>query len=403
MISRMVLAGFSMLLFLSQALFADEPLTPSPGRLFNVSYIGNNFTITTNTGFFYKVAGIKSFTPGFSFSNCNPDPNGHCLFGVGNTLPASPVMAGPAVQPALKLCLNATGDTFSCEKFFMGDRFAYVANVNNGNGSISLCPINSASGVFGTCIDSGATTLTPNPGSIVVNPAGTLAYVGNFSNTTTITICPINTDGTLGSCTDQDGNGTFHYANIFLNNAGTLAYAANYSDSTVSVCPINADGLFGTCTTTGNGFNNPQGIALNNAGTIAYVTNFNGPNVSMCPINADGSFGTCTYTGNGFDQPAGIVLNKGGAIAYVVNYAFPGTVSMCPINADGSFGTCTYTGNGFSLSAGIVLNKGGTIAYVTNNTMMGTVSMCPINANGSFGTCATTGNGFNQPFGIAVF
>jgi DNA-binding beta-propeller fold protein YncE len=350
----------------SHTLFAENGTTPPPslsGRFFNLSYIGNELSFTTATpAWFYQFAGISSLTSGFNFLNCTPSDNGFCLFSVSDTLSGTATLRGPAVQPTFKLCLNGVGNTYSCESLNMAERFAYVTNLINANG-ISLCPINSTSGAFGTCTAQNPANLPAiELGFIAINPAGTIAYVGNNTmNSTTISLCPINMDGTLGACTTSNGSGTFNgpFA-IAFNNAGSIAYVTNTTGNTVSVCPVNANGSFGTCSmSNGSGtFNGPVAIALNNAGSIAYVTNLSGNTVSVCPVNANGSLGTCsTSNGNNtFQVPEGIALNNAGSFAYVVNLG-DSTVSLCPVNIDGSFGTCsTSNGNNtFQSPAGIAL------------------------------------------------
>lgn len=56
---------------------------------------------------------------------------------------------------------------------------------------------------------------------------------------------------------------------------GQNAYVVNYSNNTVSNCPINSDGSFGTCSVLDAGgiLNNPANIVFHPAGTFAYITN----------------------------------------------------------------------------------------------------------------------------------
>jgi hypothetical protein len=193
----------------SHTLFAENGTTPPPslsGRFFNLSYIGNELSFTTATpAWFYQFAGISSLTSGFNFLNCTPSDNGFCLFSVSDTLSGTATLRGPAVQPTFKLCLNGIGNTYSCESLSMGDRFAYVANFNNS--TVSLCPINS-NGTLGTCTASNPGTTFSGPFAITLNAAGTLAYVANDSNNT-VSLCPINSNGTLGTCTASNPGTTF--------------------------------------------------------------------------------------------------------------------------------------------------------------------------------------------------
>ena len=146
-----------------------------------------------------------------------------------------------------------------------------------------------------------------SPVGIVLNNTGTIAYVTNGGNTSaTVSICPINSDGTFGTC--KESAAVFNLPRLLaLNSAGTHLYVPNLGNSTVSFCPINSDGSIGTCTAV-TGFIGPTGIALNDTETLAYVANFNSTIVSVCPINSDGSLGTCSNSGDTFYMPAGIAL-----------------------------------------------------------------------------------------------
>ena len=387
----------------------------SSGQLFNVRTSGNQLTInTTKSGWFYQFAGIKSLTPGFSFSNCTLNINGFCLFSVSDTVAASPLLDGPAVQPELKVCLNGIGNTYSCERVTLGARFIYVVNVLTSNG-VSLCAINPG-GQLGSC------TANPNnlfnvPFAIALNSKGTFVYLTNTTGNS-VSICPINNNGTLGTCFDSGG--TFDSPQgIALNPANSLAYVTNTPNNSVTICPINTNGTFGTCFDsgrTGVTLNAPQGITLNHSGSLAYVTNSGGTAVRVCPINSNGTFGACFdsgRTGATFNKPSSIVLNASGLLAYVTNSGtnlVPGTtVTICPINADGTFGDCFdsgRTGATFSRPMGIALNTAGALAYVTNygaNATGTTATICPINSNGTFGDCLDSGATFNAPGGIVLF
>jgi DNA-binding beta-propeller fold protein YncE len=381
----------------------------APGPLFTLSWTGNNLSInTTKSAWFYQFSGIKSLTPEFSFSNCTMSDNGHCLFSVSNTITALPVLAGPAIKPAFIMCLNGVGNTYSCERNQLGDRFAYVSSFTTT--TVLLCPI-SSNGTLGACDGSGYTNVYPAE-QIAINKAETIAYVGN-KNDNKVLVCTINSNGRLSACTDSENSGIAFDSpsGIVLNSSGTLAYVTNQNNF-VSVCPIKGNGSFGACRDSGNtggAFESPNGIALNTTETMAYVANASGNTVSKCPINTDGNFGACSDSGNTgttFNQPIGIALSATGTMAYVANNGLR-TVSKCPINTDGNFGVCTDSGAGeaFRGPYGIALNATGTMAYVANSNN-NTVSKCPINTDGSFGVCTGSGNtgtAFTNPSWITLF
>ncbi len=194
-----------------------------------------------------------------------------------------------------------------------------------------------------------------------------------------------------------------------LNPANTSLYVSNFGNSTISKCPVNGDGSLGTCVTIAAGtVVNPQAIRFNYAGTVAYVININ--SVNVCQVDSNGLFTGCVLTnGNGtFLRPQGISLNSTGTYAYVGNYT-TNTVSICPVIAAGLFGTCvTSTGNGtfnfaLNLVVGLNMMNSNNFGYVPNDAL-NTVSICPVNTStGTLGICVpSTGNGtFNQPTFVA--
>jgi 6-phosphogluconolactonase (cycloisomerase 2 family) len=189
-----------------------------------------------------------------------------------------------------------------------------------------------------------------------------------------------------------DGSFYFDITGGIFNQNNTMLYIANYGSSLVSICPVDANGAIGTCTTSnGNGtFNGPNDVVLSN--NYAYIPNNNIGTVSICPIKPDGSFGTCTSTsGNGtITAPLGIDVSTDQKYVYITN-AGNSTISSCPINSDGSLGVCgVNAGNGtFSFSNygtnDLFLTTAG-YAYIVNDNN-NTLSICPVNTDGSLGNC----------------
>jgi hypothetical protein len=67
----------------------------------------------------------------------------------------------------------------------------------------------------------------------------------------------------LGTCATAASGFLFSPLYIALNSANTQAYVTLGNFNQVQVCPINGDGTFGTCVVAGStGFNNVQGIAI---------------------------------------------------------------------------------------------------------------------------------------------
>jgi DNA-binding beta-propeller fold protein YncE len=240
-----------------------------------------------------------------------------------------------------------------------------------------------------------------------------VAYVVNYGNSM-VSACPINPDGTFGNCDPAGRSGFSNPQHIVLNAAGTWAYVTNYvansnNNIMVSLCAVNGNGTFSSCSSTGLGFNYPSGIVLNAAGTRAYVTNTSGGTVSVCDVNTNsGQFSNCSQAGSGFNTPESIVLNAAGTRAYVTNPSSSGSsmVSVCAVDANsGQFSNCSQAGSGFNTPESIVLNAAGTRAYVTNSSASNsTVSLCTVDANsGQFSNCSQAGSGFSVPYGITLF
>jgi hypothetical protein len=144
--------------------------------------------------------------------------------------------------------------------------------------SMTLCAIASGNGSLSACTTASGSGPAPNPGflapqGVSFNAPGTIAYIGNSGNSGPISnfvsICPVNPDGSFGSCTITDGNGTFNFTanaaiGLFISSAMQLAYVPNDGSNTISICAINQDGSLATCTTsTGGGtLNQPSAVFL---------------------------------------------------------------------------------------------------------------------------------------------
>jgi DNA-binding beta-propeller fold protein YncE len=312
--------------------------------------------------------------------------------------------------PLNTLTLNVTSST--CSQPLAGGatcRFNLLVqtNANASSANVVLMPR--------VCDFASATCSVPiinNRIGVTVGGTGhSVAYIANAGNNL-LSICPINVDGSLNTCTTSNGNGTFNGPfSVAVNAAGTAIFVANSNSNTISICNINQDGTgsVGICTiSTGNGtFNYPIGDALNPAGTILYVAN-NGsitPTVSICPVinnNGNYSLSTCsTTTGNGAFTGGsglqGVTFNADGTYAYFPTSTW---VAVCPVLSNGDLDTCRkLTDPTFRLPQGMSFNTSGTYAYIGNyiqSSHSGTVSICPVlqDGSGNLGPCTSSnGNG----------
>ena len=291
--------------------------------------------------------------------------------------------------------------------------YAYVTAQDN---TISKCPVN-ADGSLGTCVSAGNTGATVNgPWSIAVNPSNTMAYIANLAGNN-ILGCPITATGSMGACFTAL-TGLNNPQGIYINAAGTFAYVANTVANTVLKCPIKTDGTFDTCSSTGTipglstpfAFQGPHGIMINPLGTSAYVANADNSTVTWCSVTADGSFTNCINTvTTGLSAPIGLVINSAGTIAYIDNHT-GNSVMKCSIGGDGSLSSCVNAGNSSGVAFNnpyyMALNISGTVLYVVNynaaNDGHGALLYCPINSADGTIGNCVTASAFTHPLGVAL-
>jgi DNA-binding beta-propeller fold protein YncE len=224
-----------------------------------------------------------------------------------------------------------------------GASTAYVVNSNittTNGGSVSVCPVNT-DGTFGSCTTATTGTLD-DPFGIALNPANTFAYVTQLRRDNVL-VCPI-TGGTLGTCSDTGGTGFDAPYSMAINNAGTIAFIVNKNSDSIYRCTINPDGTFARCSDTGaTSLRTPQGIAFNSTGTMVWITTDKQPNndIITCQVNAFGFFTDCqkAIASRTFSNPIGIVLNAANSIAYIAD--FNNGIYSCSITANGTFSSCT--------------------------------------------------------------
>lgn len=292
---------------------------------------------------------------------------------------------------------------------------AYV--VNYGSNNVSICPISDVDGTLSTCTVTDAPGAELNgPASIAINPAGTFAYITNFGNFdgTTVSICPVNADGTLGSvdnpCTVADG---FNQPNgLNFNSDGSILYIANGGNgglNTISGCAVNADGSLGSCTSVDGG-TNPNDIVLNADNSLAYVPDYYTDGTGAVNIYDVDAYGNLTLNstdtaGGTLNGPIYMKLNSAGTLAYIANLG-NNTMSYCAIQVDGTFDNTCHP----ATDAGGTLNGPGgffitdSYAYISNNND-NTVAFCGVDAvDGSLTGCVTlTDSSFNVPNDVLIY
>jgi 6-phosphogluconolactonase (cycloisomerase 2 family) len=397
---KRILVINSICLLMNQVAFSA-----SPGHLFRTTAQGATLTVnSTIPNWTYPHAGISSSQSGVSFSGCTNNSNGQCIFSVSDTQSASLTITGATTPIVVRLCLDGYGNTYNCENVTVQlTSNAYVTNYDTG--TISLCSVDSTTGTISSNCTTAASGFT-TPRRIVLNSAGTLAYVVDESGGSNggIRLCQVNaTTGLLTSCVQA---AAFTAASdLVFSPSGTRAYVTDVTDGTISKCSVNTTtGALSDCHSILSSGVPTTGMALNPAGTIAYYAIAYPTNtITYCSVNqVTGLLSNCLTTGSGFSFPEAVTLNAAGTHAYISNNAL-GNISVCRVDTNtGAFISCSYTAGGsFSGRGGVEFNSTGTLAYVPNfNTNL--VYKCNVDAStGHLSGCVDSGGAtFSDPSGL---
>ena len=267
--------------------------------------------------------------------------------------------------------------------------------------------------------------------SVVYN--GYLYVVGGFSNgpmLSDIVYCPLNSNGSVGACTDQTsalpatrGSEAAVAYNGYLYISGGEVGVSGTDANDILYCPLNSNGSVGSCTQKANAFTNARhahtSVVYNGylyiiGGQQLFVGSYN--DIQYCPLNADGSVGTCTTNATSFTNArfyhSSIVYN---GYLYIIGGSSNGCggggcndIQYCPLNSNGSVGSCTDQTNAFTTGRqrfGAAFYNG--YLYIIGGFDGGTtyyndVQYCPINANGSAGSCSATASFTFSRYGLTA-
>ncbi len=287
--------------------------------------------------------------------------------------------------------------------------FLYVTdNVS----SIVSCAVSGADGSLSLCAN--ITTGLSAPSGIAFS--GNFAYVTPGIVATDVDVCPVNANGTLGTCTSAH---TFSTPSALAVSGGYLYVADENGPGYVYSCTINADGSLSACIANAVGaVNTMDGIAV--TATTAYIVDINGGNLTTCTVSAvDGSLSACTQTTLSGTTPAGgntpaaaprsasvyggnlYLGTKAGIL--ILPIAGNGTVTVnypCSLTAGTS---CTDdTASTRTPVTGMAFNNG--YAYVAGYGGGGHIGICTIEASGIVDNCTTSANPFLTGYygGLAV-
>jgi 6-phosphogluconolactonase (cycloisomerase 2 family) len=248
------------------------------GSLDTCQLAGTGFSAPTGI----KVAGNLLYVANFSASV------DVCTIASDATL-SSCQSTGSGFQNPIGIAINGAGT------------LAYVSNYGASHPSVCTIDVN---GLLNNCISTGLGTAMS--WDIALSGDGSYAYVSDPAGAD-IDACTVALDGTFSACTGNAAS----LEPFGIAVRGAYLYQTNLGPGSVGVCPLNSDGSIGTCATAADssaGIASP--IFLTFAGSLAYVSNYYSNSISICPVNNDGTFGTCTVaTDPSFDLVWGVAVH----------------------------------------------------------------------------------------------
>ena len=270
--------------------------------------------------------------------------------------------------------------------------------------NVVRCALSGVDGSLSSCASVAAGLSAP----AAIAFSGNWAYVTPGSVKTDVDVCPVNADGTLGTCTSVH---TFSIPTALAVSGGRLYVTDANGPDYVYNCTINsADGSLSACTANYLGtVDTLDGIAV--TATNAYVVDFNGEHLSTCTVSpTDGSLSACTQTTLIGTDPGGVNTPHAyprsasvyGGNLYVGTFA---GILILPIAGDGTVtvnhpcstttGTsCTIEGTepGSTEVSGFAFNHG--YAYLSGygTGPGGGIGICTIEASGILDQCAISPN-----------
>ena len=193
---------------------------------------------------------------------------------------------------------------------------AYVVNCFNNNVSVIDTATNTVTGTI---------NVGQSPAQIIVNPAGTRAYVTNVGGTVSV----INTANNTVNATIQIPGTGAKPAGALLNSTGTRLYIANQGNGTVTVINTSNNAVLNTISFYPGATTTSRMVITPDDSTI-YVTN--GTDGSIAVINATTE--TLTSTMTGFSTPRFISMSPDGTKLFVTQ---SGNNRMTQVNLGATF------------------------------------------------------------------
>ncbi|MDF1761438.1 MAG: hypothetical protein P1U40_12975 [Coxiellaceae bacterium] len=342
--------------------------------------LSSNFSVSTNTC-------------GTSSARVSLQTNSTCT--VSGTF--TPTATGPHTVEATYSFHEGTDVALSTSTTTYGVMHTLIP-VPSYTGVVQNCQINATTGLLSNCTSTTPLGITEDLNAIVMNPAGTLAYVCQLFEFPQK--CDIASDGSLENCsTLSDGSGA---TNAIFNQTGDKVFFTTGSDAgPINRCDVATDGSVSNCTNiTTSGISDVGDLVFNSAHTQAYIANYSDNEVAHCSYSDSGGFSSCTTTSLSGSYDIGqIALNPAGTWLYVTQWDDDSTPvakpKKCSINSDGSIGTCS---DATASSAAVVqsvwglsIYRSGEFAYLARDYENVYILMCTFGSTGDLTNCADAG------------
>jgi len=271
---------------------------------------------------------------------------------------------------------------------------AYVLQDRNTD-SVLGCEIDTQ-GSLGICVANRGNGTIVDPRSVAISASADFAYVVNANDT--VSVCSLDGKGAFQQCTSTTAGGALLHptsVSLLTTASGSYAYFLNgITDNVITACALGPGGLPTACTAQDGGgtFHGPNSISFDARGAFAYVSNFETHTVSICGIaGTTGLLTACQETDgqgafNGIQQ---IAFDASGKNAYVLN-AGDSSIAHCKLASGGSaFSACTpYRFYGFQFTPRFALAVHGTSQWMYVSSIENhSVYSCRLDTDGAFSEC----------------
>lgn len=401
--------------------FTITPAAPLPTSIIKGFPVAAAYTVTNNSSL--ELNNLYINTPphvSVASNGCGPLFNlasgASCTLNLSISGPVSSQDPNPANH--LYVCLpggtSCTGTSYPLNVTILASPlFIYAGSSTSSNGVLSVCSVDSDSGIVSgpatsptVCPATGTGTSGQNifttPQWVAFSASEQIAYISDAGNAT-VWKCTLNTTtGALTGCLNSGATGFAKPAGLALNSLGTQAYITDSVNNRVYLCHVDVyTGTMSDCADSGAGnqFTSPSGIALSPDNSVAFIANSGGANILGCNINpSTGQLSSSCTTSTGtpaFTSPQGIVFVPSDAeqapLAFVTD---SGAASIYVCGISGASLSCSFANTyswdknsssyvtfSFTSPQGITLTTTSSTGeapqisgvYVANN---GTISLC---------------------------